>query len=883
LLAVVSSAALAFLAASRCAAATWPVLWCGGVLGQQSLLDLGNEEEPPPTKKAEAGAPVASPPVESPSTELPPATEPSLPPVVSGGTGELDDLLGEAGEKEEIPTEEVCDKIQQKRNGTVRSFNVKLLRDRLRPPLQRGGQVQVLVLTGGDRKPYPMTLPSEELSLVEFYEERMLKRVAEELREPRSEITRFDDLLDLSQPERLKRANRAITLLTTALAEHDSARERLLREGDEWHELRYQLAQALFRLQVSRVTLHFDQGQVQQATEACDRLLQRGDLGAGPRKRIREMLEAMLLGPALTALERRDYLAAGDALSAFADRFPSEPSQLATEIRRQLIAAAQATVQQAVAEKNPKLLETAATIWPHLSGLEDLRRRLHDEYPTLHCAYPTLPRGFSPLSAQTPVERHAAALLFEGLVCWREESAAGPHYASDLAESRPVPLARGREFRLPRAHWSDSDPSLPHYCTTEDVLWTVSLMKKVRPIGFPSAWGQLVKDVAAAGGDNPDPFRVSIHLEADHWQPLAFMDFPILPKAAFPTCGKDPAELARFERQPVGTGPFLLQDHGGDGKSVRFIANPFYRHADRPLIREIQFHQRESLEARDQFLKGDIDLVYDVRPAHVVELRRLGQTIVKLPARSIYFLAPNYRRDALQNADLRRAMASAIDREAILEANFRPGGARDHAPLNGPFPKSSWAYSRKVIDFAPAGTGAFLLRAKEALGGNLPKLTLIYPDRHPETQAACAEIQRQLSAAGIEIGLEAVEPHQFLQRVVEQHSFDLAYWRHDFKDETYWLWPLLDPADSQPHGANFMGYVPDKPLHDLFTRVMTHKMFQTIQQTTHEIHEYLAREAVVIPLWELDTYVAVGKSVQDARFSALKLFEDVDSWKVQAR
>lgn len=872
--------------ASHCKAApsVQALAWTA-LIGQTSLLDLGDEEEEPLAKKPPAAGDSQASEGDVSKTDTGPPLDVSLPPpLVQGGLDQLGELPGDKASDLKIESEQVCDHIQQNRSGSVRTLKVKLLRQMIPQPPKRGSQIEVMQFGTNDQV-YKTRLPTGEITRVWYYEERMLKRVADELKQPVSEVVRFQGLVDLRHPVVRERAQRAIALLTIALAEHDSAKERLVREGDEWDKLRFPLAQVLLRLQLSRIKLLFDSGQTQQATSACDLLLQQRDLGVGAQQWILTFFEEMLLKPGLTALEQGDYESATDALEAFKQRYPSQRNETASEIRDKLIAAAEALVARAREDKNPKLLEDAARIWPQLPGLETLRRQIIKDYPILHCAYSTLPTSYSPLNARTPVERHASALLFESLVRWREESKVGAHYVADLTTSRPIPLPRGREFCLPRAHWSDSQPDDVNLCTMEDVLWTVRLMKRVQPYGFSSAWCNLLKDVASSDRSAPDPFRVAIYLETDHWQPLSLMDFPILPKTSFPTCGDNADELRNFGKQPVGTGPYLLEDPGGNGEPARFVANPYYREAGRPYVREIQFHETDSIQARDEFRKGDIHLIYDVRPAHVSELTQQRKKIIKLPARGIYFLAPNHRRTELKNADLRLAIAHAIDREQILNSHYRPGGAtRDHAPLNGPFPRRSWAFNKEVPDFSQANTAAYLGKAKQALG-TLPKLRLIYPVRDQgdtETKQACSLIQKQLAAIGIEIELQDATPNEFIQRVVEQQGFDLAYWRHDFKDETYWLWPLLNPADKGKGGANFMGYEPDKQLHDLFARVLNHKMFRTIQTTTHEIHRTLAREAVVIPLWELDTYVAVSDSVQDAEFSAMTLFENIDTWKIRA-
>jgi len=858
------------------------VILSSAMIGQTSLLDLGDEEEEPALTDKTKAAPLPAANVEE--EEESPAGVALPPPLVRGGVDQLGDVPGVEASKVTVETEEVCDLIQQSLNGRVLNHKVKLLRNKLSLPPTFGRKIEVMRIGAGD-KVHPRTFASEEITRAWYYEERMLKRVADELEQEVSEVTRAQGLMDLSHPVIMKRAQRAITLLTIALAEHESAKERLIRDGNEWDDLRFPLANVLFRLQLSRIKLLVDQGQNQKAMAACDVILKQGDLGPGPANLILGFFEQMLLHPALSSLERNDFEAAADALETFSARFPGQPNALASQVRARLISEAETLVAHAQSERNPKLLEEAARVWPQLRGLESMRSKIIEDYPILRCAYASLPRSYSPLSARTPVERHAAALMFESLVRWREESRAGAHYVSQLATTRPLPLARGRAFRLPRAQWSDSQPDDPNLCTTEDVLWTVRLMKQVHPFGFSSAWGGLLEDVASSSGNAPDPFRVSIFLQTDHWQPLSLMDFPILPKTSFPTCGGNIEELDAFAKHPVGTGPFLLEDPGGDGEPARFVANPFYRKSDRPYVREIQFLETDSFQALEGFRKGDIHLIYDVRPAHVAELKKQRMNIVKLPARGIYFLAPNHRHLKLKNPDLRLAIAHAIDRKNILDNVFRPGDATtDHAPLNGPFPRKSWACNKQVPDFSLASAEIHLAKARQALG-SIPKLRLLYPVRDQadtETKKACRLIQQQLAAVGIDIELVDLPPNDFVSRVVEKHEFDLAYWRHDFKDETYWLWPLLNPADGNMGGANFMGYVPDAQLTDLFARVLSHKMFRTIQTNTHEIHRALSREAVMVPLWELDTYVAVGDTVQDAQFSAMTFFENIDSWKIRA-
>ena len=125
----------------------------------------------------------------------------------------------------------------------------------------------------------------------------------------------------------------------------------------------------------------------------------------------------------------------------------------------------------------------------------------------------------------------------------------------------------------------------------------------------------------------------------------------------------------------------------------------------------------------------------------------------------------------------------------------------------------------------------------------------------------------------------------------DEFNVDLAYWRHDFEDPTYWLEPLLDQDSDarRPGGPNFMGYPQDAALRALFDEINLHKHFPQIQQATHQIHTHVAQTAIVIPLWQLGTYVALSSGVhpRDRHGNAVALdpfdlFANVEQWELTA-
>jgi ABC-type transport system substrate-binding protein len=187
------------------------------------------------------------------------------------------------------------------------------------------------------------------------------------------------------------------------------------------------------------------------------------------------------------------------------------------------------------------------------------------------------------------------------------------------------------------------------------------------------------------------------------------------------------------------------------------------------------------------------------------------------------------------------------------------------------------------MEFNATKSSGYMSEARKALK-NIGPLKLSYPAGDPITEMACAEIKNQLaSALSLEIVLDKVSPPEAFPAMLDAGAFDLAYWRHDFKDQTYWLWPLLDPRGIGPGGPNFMRYYQDKDLQELFTQLNSHKQFPQIQKLTHNVHRHVFENAIVIPLWQLDTYVAVDEALENVRLDPWVLYGNVEEWDLPLR
>jgi ABC-type transport system substrate-binding protein len=369
-----------------------------------------------------------------------------------------------------------------------------------------------------------------------------------------------------------------------------------------------------------------------------------------------------------------------------------------------------------------------------------------------------------------------------------------------------------------------------------------------------------------------------------------------------------------FARHPIGSGPFAWSGVHKDPNSglpmAVFRASPTYGRrlgkTGQPLIREIRFYSMEGRDARQDF-KHDrqsatppLHLLLDLPARKVAELKSqeagLRVKVQLLPSgrgpggsnRRVWFLAVNHRHPPLQNEPLRRALARAIDREAILNACFRDSQelAKPHQPLNGPYPAGSWACDPRVPAslFNPrlAKSDAALARAAGL------KLQLKYPDE-PEIFQACQMIQKQVQEqTKITLDLVPCSWHELRKAVEIDHQYQLAYFWWDHADESYPIWPMFDPNGAVPGGQNFLGRLEDAALSrldDLFRQTLQHREFSKVQYLTQQVHRELFDRMPLIPLWQLDRYVAVHETLQLPvpldRLDPQRIFSHVERWKLE--
>ncbi len=755
----------------------------------------------------------------------------------------------------------------------------------------------------------PFKVGKKAIARIQPYEEAALEAVNKFLAD--TSYTR----LVASDPRYLLRQDQLLVaeqVLGYVARYHESARQRGDREGPDWLEIGGRLLRmpekdpkqlrGLRDVQLLRLQELVDAGSWDEALTLGRRLSETFPLKedhlliADPLARL---LKGALDNP-LASREKR--LEVRQKLAEMQERYKDNPK--IQGISDGLKSQAQELVrlaERAQAQKDPglaqDLLAKAEEVYPQLPELRAKRLAANRDYPILKIGVRQLPKKMSPGWATTDSERRAVELMFESLVRVSIDAEGVQHFVPGLALGRPQAVSLGRIFQMPRnAFWSNNQP-----LTQADIRYSVERLKLGSGSGRAPAWGDLLEPIEIV-----DPFRINMNLTQGYLDPMSLMTFKVLPQ---PFLLKGPAaDTEDFSLDPVGSGPFVYAGQRSEGgrKYSAFLANPNYRSrtgkTGLPRIRELRLVQY--VDPVEDLKNLKLHMLLDLTPKQMQEIRQQGPELrVTAPSplagnRRVYFLAVNHRIRTLQNTNLRRALAHAINREQLLDLCFRGELQREvHKALNGPFPAKSWPLhptlhnpdNKDSLDPFDRTKAMGLSEEVYKTNDRTIKLTLKYPAGDEAVEKAMEGLSKMVKDhTKVQLILQKPAPDPYtLRREIEEGSYELAYTYYDFPDDTYWLAPLLGPR-AGPTG-NYLNYS-NAVLETQLLRIRGWRDFAQVRKTMRELHRSLWLEMPIIPLWQLDPLLAVRddlkRTASNGQLSPLVpgidpwlVFSDIDDWQ----
>ncbi len=259
-----------------------------------------------------------------------------------------------------------------------------------------------------------------------------------------------------------------------------------------------------------------------------------------------------------------------------------------------------------------------------------------------------------------------------------------------------------------------------------------------------------------------------------------------------------------FYAAPIGTGPFMW-DEWKKGQSITLVKNPNYWQAGKPYLDRVTWNVVPDANTRKlQLQGGQIDINTTPDWSSFAELGSTpGLRAEAFPSTQHDFVEINQQRAPFDDEHIRRAIAYAVDRQALVDTVLFGNGEPANSLLSPGTP---------FYDKAATGPQFDLDKAKEEMAlSSKPdgfSTTLLIRSGDANRASVAQIMQDELKQIGITVEIKQLESTAALQADIDS-DFDmiLSAWTMDIPDPDQWTSFAVDPAT----GANSSSTFYDNP------------------------------------------------------------------------
>ncbi|MCA9079808.1 MAG: hypothetical protein KDA58_04585 [Planctomycetaceae bacterium] len=576
------------------------------------------------------------------------------------------------------------------------------------------------------------------------------------------------------------------------------------------------------------------------------------------------------------ALAQQDYQRAFFYLDDLTGRFTDHPvfqkydAQLSQQVR-ELIAQATAAAGQGDHRAATMLVEEGARVWPRTAELAPAYRQYAERFQRLHVGVVDRPGAGQAFFLPTPADVRKRSLnllpLFE-LNRMRDGTA---YYRTRFFDEwEPYDLGRRMKFTL-RQFRQPSD--LHNVITVADVV--TPLLRRLEPT-HPDNDERLASYIDSISVLSPLEFMIEFRRVPPRVEPLLS---GVLLKA-----NQQLAAEAEDASDPTLIGP--LSNPGGFDESAvpagqfgmeRTLPEP----DGLPLfhVAELVEHQYENHEDAIQgLMRGDVSMLVDLPDLLVRRMQEdegfLQQFEVQqldLPRTQVIQFNPQSK--PLRVRELRRGLAYAVDRQRMLKDFVLQDEQMRHGRIvTGPFPSNSPARHVLVKErrYDLSSAIAMKVAAMKVLKGDIPKLRFVV-EPGPIQMATATEMARIWNRIGIPVEvIEGTQP--------APEDWDMMFRSIQLVEPIVQIWPFL--TISERAQLSDLDHYPDWLKQELVELDRTSDQSRAMTKM-QELHRHLWDDAANIPLWELDQFRVVRKTIVGFPPRAMHCYDGIEQWVCQ--
>jgi peptide/nickel transport system substrate-binding protein len=243
-----------------------------------------------------------------------------------------------------------------------------------------------------------------------------------------------------------------------------------------------------------------------------------------------------------------------------------------------------------------------------------------------------------------------------------------------------------------------------------------------------------------------DPQTLEIQLK----QPQPNLLAAVGAYAGMAIVSKDNVKSRDIKTDPIGSGPFMVENFRS-GDRIELVRNDEYWGEKPPLDGVTFTFVKDPTVALQNLEGGEVQWTDNLPPQQASSLQESDElTVESEPSSDYWYLALNQDRKPFDDVDVRRAIATAIDREAIVKAAKFGNATVNQTAIPE---ASSWYH-----DYAPYETDPE--QAQQLLddaGVSDITMELMVTSEYPETVSAAQVIADQLSDIGIEVKIRELD------------------------------------------------------------------------------------------------------------------------------
>lgn len=498
-------------------------------------------------------------------------------------------------------------------------------------------------------------------------------------------------------------------------------------------------------------------------------------------------------------------------------------------------------------------VDEAARIWPHSGSLRELHRQLKRRYQRL-IAGVSMSAGAKhafPFATDSDERREqlVSRPLFEVYSC--EDV---PRYRTAWFENwEPTELGRNLvlDLRSRREYWNPQ-PDL----TASDLLGAFSQRLHRGHGTYDERFAGYVNRVIAR-----NPYQLEFEFARVPLRPEAILSGSV---SGLEQSEKKMGRIVGFfrpaESRP-GESVFVRVQPEPEDSPLYHVAEVVERSYpnDAELLRgafrnEVNFLPRLPFDALETFNQ---DVEWQVKSYALPVVHLLQFHPKSLPAR---------------NQEFRRALYFALDRDRIMKEAILRGAPDQYARLtSAPYPSQLYAFQLGIVQPEPDLRVALslALAAKKAEEGNLPEFVMVCePD--PAMRRAAEEMILRWRRIGLRVKLADND--------AEIERWDIAYRNVTLTEPLTQLWPLLTQYPIAR--VEDLQVLPGWLRQQLIDLEMTTNWEDAIK-LLKSIHTDLWAEMFVVPLWEVDRFMAHHRTIAEVPDLPVRCYQNLESWTIE--